>query len=77
MLKQLSLTLALIATLSSTGCTLAGAIAAAEDTADPTREGRPVLDILAGIALDAVMFGTIVYVTEGLGPPVGSFSAGQ
>lgn len=76
MMKRIILPLALVACLTS-GCTLGGVLAAAKDSADPTREGHPVLDVVAGIALDALMIGTIVYATKGLGPFTPGPSEGQ
>ena len=68
MMKHLLLPLALVATLSSTGCTLGGVLAAARDTQDPTREAHPVLDVVTGIALDALLIGTVVCVAKNVGP---------
>ena len=76
MMKRLFLPLTLVATLT-TGCTLGGIMAAARDTQDPSREAHPILDIVAGMALDAVAIGAVVYATKDLGPFTGSYSEGQ
>jgi hypothetical protein len=77
MMKPLLLPLALVACLTS-GCTLGGIMAAARDSQDPSREGHPILDIVAGIAMDAVAIGAVAYATKDLGPfGGGTYSDGQ
>jgi hypothetical protein len=74
--RQIVAAVALAAALSSTGCgTICGLVVSGE----PHKSGgAQVLDILAGVAVDAALVGTVAYVTRDWGPwAFGGGSEGQ
>lgn len=64
--RRILAAVALATALSSTGCgTIVGLVASGQPNQST---GTQVLDILAGIAVDAAVIGTVAYVTKDWGP---------